>query len=256
MKDALAATITTLPEQLRRSLTWDRGKETRPARPVQDRHRHRRSTSPTRTAPGSAARTRTPTGCCASTSPRAPTSRAGPPRTSKPSPPRSTTDPARPSAGRHPPKPSTSTYCRSNKPVLRRPVESGQYTSWIFGHRLRAAGLLGSMGRVASSWTTPSSSRSGRPCSASCSTGNTGRAATSSPRRSSSGSKPSTTQSAATPPSPTSAPHRLRRPTRHHRNRGMITTSTVSAKACRAPNIRVSAAPAAVRQAGSIHTDG
>jgi putative transposase len=27
----------------------------------------------------------------------------------------------------------------------------GQYTSWVFGHRLRAAGLLGSMGRVASS---------------------------------------------------------------------------------------------------------
>jgi IS30 family transposase len=27
MKDALAATMTTLPEQLRRSLTWDRGKE-------------------------------------------------------------------------------------------------------------------------------------------------------------------------------------------------------------------------------------
>ena len=26
-----------------------------------------------------------------------------------------------------------------------------QYTSWIFGHRLRCAGLLGSMGRVASS---------------------------------------------------------------------------------------------------------
>ncbi|CAM5784172.1 Integrase catalytic domain-containing protein OS=Cellulomonas persica OX=76861 GN=CPE01_11040 PE=4 SV=1 [Cellulomonas persica] len=26
-----------------------------------------------------------------------------------------------------------------------------QYTSWIFGHRLRSAGLLGSMGRVASS---------------------------------------------------------------------------------------------------------
>ena len=26
-----------------------------------------------------------------------------------------------------------------------------QYTSWLFGHRLRAAGLLGSMGRVASS---------------------------------------------------------------------------------------------------------
>lgn len=27
MKDALASTITTLPEQLRRSVTWDRGKE-------------------------------------------------------------------------------------------------------------------------------------------------------------------------------------------------------------------------------------
>ena len=26
-----------------------------------------------------------------------------------------------------------------------------QYTSWVFGHRLRKAGLLGSMGRVASS---------------------------------------------------------------------------------------------------------
>jgi len=35
--------------------------------------------------------------------------------------------------------------------VLQRPIESSQYTSWIFGHRLRAAGLLGSMGRVASS---------------------------------------------------------------------------------------------------------
>jgi transposase, IS30 family len=27
MKNALASTMTTLPEQLRRSLTWDRGKE-------------------------------------------------------------------------------------------------------------------------------------------------------------------------------------------------------------------------------------
>jgi transposase InsO family protein len=34
---------------------------------------------------------------------------------------------------------------------LERPVEPSQYTSWIFGHRLRSAGLLGSMGRVASS---------------------------------------------------------------------------------------------------------
>jgi transposase InsO family protein len=38
-----------------------------------------------------------------------------------------------------------------NNPVLHRPVEPAQYTSWVFGHRLRSAGLLGSMGRVASS---------------------------------------------------------------------------------------------------------
>src|SRR5215204_2490251 len=32
--------------------------------------------------------------------------------------------------------------------VLRRPVESGQFTSWAFGQRLRADGLLPSMGTV------------------------------------------------------------------------------------------------------------
>ena len=35
---------------------------------------------------------------------------------------------------------------------MRRPIESAQYTSWLFGHRLREAGLLGSMGRVASAF--------------------------------------------------------------------------------------------------------
>ena len=124
MKNALAATITTLPEQLRRSLTWDRGKELSAARAVHGRDRASRSTSPTRTAPGSAAPTRTRTGCCASTSRRAPTCPAGAPKRSTPSRTHSTPDPARPSAGRHPPKRSTSTYDPSNNPVLRRPVES------------------------------------------------------------------------------------------------------------------------------------
>ncbi len=32
--------------------------------------------------------------------------------------------------------------------VLRRPVEFAQYTSWAFGRRLRAAGVLGSMGSI------------------------------------------------------------------------------------------------------------
>lgn len=44
-----------------------------------------------------------------------------------------------------------SSYGCSNTQVLHRPVEPSQYTSWVFGHRLRDAGLLGSMGRVASS---------------------------------------------------------------------------------------------------------
>ena len=125
MKNALAATMTTLPEQLRRSLTWDRGKELVRSTPSSRSRPASRSTSPTRRAPGSAARTRTPTACSASTSPKAPTSHAGAPTTSNRSRPRSTADPARHSAGRRRPKHSTSIYNQVNKPVLRRPVELG-----------------------------------------------------------------------------------------------------------------------------------
>ncbi|WP_147794216.1 DDE-type integrase/transposase/recombinase [Cellulomonas sp. Y8] len=45
-----------------------------------------------------------------------------------------------------------------------------QYTSWIFGHRLRQAGLLGSMGRVASSVDNTMMESFCRACSVSCST--------------------------------------------------------------------------------------
>lgn len=62
MADALAKTITTLPQQLRQSVTWDRGKE------LSDHARFTvdtgaRSTSRTRRAPGREARTKTRTVC-------------------------------------------------------------------------------------------------------------------------------------------------------------------------------------------------
>jgi transposase, IS30 family len=70
---ALAAKIQTLPDGLRRSLTWDQGPEMRDWKQIRvdagievyfcDPH------SPWQLGP-----TRTPTGCCASTSPRAPIS--------------------------------------------------------------------------------------------------------------------------------------------------------------------------------------
>ena len=111
MRDAIAATIATLPDQLRRSLTWDRGKELaqhaqltidtgvagllrRPAQPMAARHEreHQRPAAPVlpqghRPVPLEHA------------------------TTSKPSPPRSTAGPARHSAGRPQPKHSTNSYC-------------------------------------------------------------------------------------------------------------------------------------------------
>ena len=68
---------------------------------VHRRHRHRRSTSATPSRPGSAAATRTPTACCASTCPAGSTSGPSPRTTSTPSHSSSTTDLDRPSASRH-----------------------------------------------------------------------------------------------------------------------------------------------------------
>ena len=41
-----------------------------------------------------------------------------------------------------------SIYNQVNKPVLRRPVEHGQFTSWAFTERARQSGLVPSMGLV------------------------------------------------------------------------------------------------------------
>jgi IS30 family transposase len=97
--EALAAKIVELPHQLRRPITtrarrWPstRGSASPPACP---------STSAIPAAPGSADRTRTPTACCASTSPSAATSRSTPKLTSTPSLTSSTDDLDKHSTGRH-----------------------------------------------------------------------------------------------------------------------------------------------------------
>jgi len=87
VRDAITEVITTLPEQLRRSLTWDKASRWPSTRGCGSTPACR-STSAIRAAHGSAAPTRTPTGCCASTSRRGPTWPGTPPTSSQPSPPR------------------------------------------------------------------------------------------------------------------------------------------------------------------------
>jgi len=108
VRDAIATSIVTLPEQLRRSLTWDQGAE-------MAEHAQLRIDTGIQiyfcdpTAPGSAAATKTPTGCSVSTSPGAPISAGTAPTSSPPSRSHSTAAHARHSAGALPPRPSTTT---------------------------------------------------------------------------------------------------------------------------------------------------
>ena len=92
-------------------------------------------------------------------------------------------------------------------------TEAAQYTSWVFGHRLREAGLLGSMGRVAQLGRqhhdrvvlVDHAARTARHPPLELARRN-------SRRRSSSGSRPGTTRAAGTPASAMLSPARVREP--------------------------------------------
>ena len=106
--DALKQSITTLPAQLRRSLTWGSGLRDGRAPALFASRPASRSTSAIPEAPGSEDRTRTPTVCCASTSRRERASPGSPRSASTRSPKSSTAARARRSAFRPRPRSSRS----------------------------------------------------------------------------------------------------------------------------------------------------
>ncbi len=122
MNAALTASMTKLPEQLRKTLTWDRGKE------LSGHAQFALETGTrvffrSRTRHGSGRRTRTRTGCCASTLQKG-------------------TDLSRWSA-----EAFAEQLRFFNSPVLQRLVELAQFQSHAYQRALRDAGLRGSTGQ-------------------------------------------------------------------------------------------------------------
>src|SRR5713101_3645545 len=108
-----------------------------------------RSTSAILTAHGSAALTRTPTGCYASISRKAPISACTASRKLQQWPLLSTPSPERRSIGKRLQRRLTSCFYRSTKTVLRRPFESAQYASADYHKVMQSVGLQASMSRKA-----------------------------------------------------------------------------------------------------------
>src|SRR6476659_1060435 len=98
-----------------------------------------RSTSAILTAHGSAAPTRIPMGCCASTCPKAPTSACTAPRRLQPWQPPSTPVPERRLHGKHLPRHLISCFGRPTNIMLRRPLESAKPAAAVGRDRIGRA---------------------------------------------------------------------------------------------------------------------
>lgn len=108
VRDAIAASIVKLPDELRRSLTWDQAQRCPSTRGFESKP-DCRSTSVPRAVRGNEGPTRTQTAYYASTSPKAQISASTALRSSKRSRRLSTGDHGRPSVGRHPQRSSMTT---------------------------------------------------------------------------------------------------------------------------------------------------
>src|SRR4051794_26169916 len=135
VRDAITRTITTLPEHLRQSLTWDQGAE-------MAQHAHLRIDTGIHVyfcdphSPWQRGTNENTNGLLASTFPREPTSACMTPIPWRPSRSPSMRDLERPLAGKRPPRlwtnSSEPSIQGSRQRVLRRPLESAQFTSTVF----------------------------------------------------------------------------------------------------------------------------
>ena len=140
---------TTLPEQLRRSLTWDQGKELAQHAQLQDRHRHRRSTSADPHSPWQRGTNENTNGLLRQYFPKGTDlSRWTAKTTSTPSPHTLNGRPRKTLGWKTPAEASTTSYSPAVRAagVAYDPVEPSQYVSIRYTERLAEAGIAASVG--------------------------------------------------------------------------------------------------------------